>query len=113
MVNIDDEIMEFLKEVLFSDDAPRKIKENALELIIKDEIKGIKPFMVGQVLLSSNEYNRVKVAYENIDGTGPSKILAIKELRTISGLGLKHAKEAVEEWINSNCERKLNPILCK
>ena len=113
MLRMDDKIKDFLKDVMFSDEVSRSIKEDALDLILADETKGIKPFVIGNVLVTSSEFDRVKVAYENIGGNGSSKIMAIKVLREISGLGLKHTKDAVEEWINSDLKMKVNPKLCQ
>lgn len=75
-----------LEWILLDSDAPRDVREVALKTLLSEaegmmEVHGFK--------LTKNEYQAIMVE--------PRKIPAIKLFRQFTGVGLKEAKEAIEQ----------------
>lgn len=89
MKEIDAQIRDFLRKVALSG-FDYEMGSEAIDLLIALEKSN--PCMIGTFALPANKYAEiVKMLAEG------EKIQAIKELRTITGAGLKTAKEAIDE----------------
>jgi large subunit ribosomal protein L7/L12 len=77
------------------------LQAQELKTILKDKY-GIEPAAGGAVMMSVGPAATAEVAEEKTEfdvvltEAGPNKINVIKEVRTITGLGLKEAKDLVE-----------------
>jgi len=77
------------------------LEAQELKTILKDEY-GIEPAAGGAVMMAAGPAAAAEVAEEKTEfdvvlkNAGPNKINVIKEVRTITGLGLKEAKDLVE-----------------
>ena len=77
------------------------LQAQELKTILKDKY-GIEPAAGGAVMMAAGPAAAAEVAEEKTEfdvvltEAGPNKINVIKEVRTITGLGLKEAKDLVE-----------------
>jgi large subunit ribosomal protein L7/L12 len=77
------------------------LQAQELETILKDKY-GIEPAAGGAVMMAAGPAAAAEVVEEKTEfdvvltEAGPNKINVIKEVRTITGLGLKEAKDLVE-----------------
>ena len=77
------------------------LEAQELKTILKDEY-GIEPAAGGAVMMAGPAGDAAEAAEEQTEfdvilkAAGPSKINVIKEVRALTGLGLKEAKELVE-----------------
>ena len=77
------------------------LQAQELKTILKDKY-GIEPAAGGAVMMAAGPAAVAEVAEEKTEfdvvltDAGPNKINVIKEVRTITGLGLKEAKDLVE-----------------
>jgi large subunit ribosomal protein L7/L12 len=77
------------------------LEAQELKTILKDEY-GIEPAAGGAVMMAAGPAAAADAAEEKTEfdvvlkSAGPNKINVIKEVRTITGLGLKEAKDLVE-----------------
>ena len=77
------------------------LEAQELKSILKDEY-GIEPAAGGAVMMAGPAAGAAEAAEEKTEfdvvltDAGPNKINVIKEVRTITGLGLKEAKDMVE-----------------
>ena len=77
------------------------LQAQELKTILKDKY-GIEPAAGGAVMMAAGPAASAEVAEEKTEfdvvltEAGPNKINVIKEVRTITGLGLKEAKDLVE-----------------
>ncbi|KKM08231.1 hypothetical protein LCGC14_1726040 [marine sediment metagenome] len=90
MDNNDIELMTFMRKVVLSTNTPKELKENALDILLKQ---------AGAVVDISPGVNILKTVHAYImaslaDG---QKIRAIKQLRIATGLGLVEAKKIIDE----------------
>jgi len=108
MIDLQNDIMSFLKEVTLSGNVPKCMREKALDYLLQSCTDKIKLYAIGGIPVDVEQFNRVKDAYG-----ANKKIMAIKELRGITGVSLREAKEAVEHAIETNWEKQLNPELAK
>ncbi len=97
---MDQNIQNFLNDILIRDNfSDEDVRREALKLLLENERDGI---TIGSgdytVQISRENYERIF----NIAVSEHRKIFAIKELRSITGLGLIHAKKVIEKIQEDN-----------
>ena len=83
-------VVDFIKEVVLSNEVPVGLKEDGLKILLSYASKTVQ--IVPDIYISLPQYYEIEQCL-----IGQEKISAIKLLRTATGLGLKEAKEAIEE----------------
>jgi hypothetical protein len=94
-------IVDFLRHVLDNDECPEKIKEEAIELMLRElggseHVSGVKSQCI--CMPNGKWIPATSVADMNSYAIAGNKIAAIKIYRTATGQGLKDSKDFVEMY---------------
>jgi len=85
-----DELNIFIKEIILDEKVPKNIRKEALDVLLKSVIKSLVR-VTGEVYITRFEYlNTVALLRQE------KRIQAIKAIRDITGLGLKEAKDYID-----------------